>query len=165
MKRISVLLIVVAVFSLTGVSPTFAQENTETINENKDVLEPITPEQIVTYGAGEWDAWPFNPDEKLVTPGYYRTFNTVSSGGGDYKVEVNFNGTGTEYLQLTLWDDDGDTYEKIDTVELKVGQSHVFDVREAVDGDNNKAELFVNVETVPDGYASHKGYVRLSYWD
>ncbi|QTM97971.1 hypothetical protein ERJ70_00705 [Sediminibacillus dalangtanensis] len=77
---------------------------------------------------------------------------------------MDYNYTGSDDLLLTLWDDDGDTYEKIETVRLKTGESHVFDVRDAVDGSNNKAELFVNVET-GSGWSMHKDYVGLSYLD
>lgn len=133
-----------------------------------DELTEVDSSQIVnndsgfsTMGAGEWDKWFGNPDEKFVTPGYWRTFNTVYSGGGDYKVKINVNETGGK-LDLRLYEEDG---EKADLVkEIKgatVGKSYVFNVRGWTDGDNEKAELFVNVYS----HGSRKDGVSLSYWD
>lgn len=130
-------------------------------NQTEDTLEPITQDQIVTMGAGAWDPWAFNPEELYVTPGYERTFSTILSGGGDYKVRLNANHTGSSYVRITLWSDDDGSYRKVGTANLSTGQEAVFDVRSFVDGSNNKAELFVNVYS-PSG---SKGLVSLSYWD
>lgn len=156
MRKISVFLMVVLFFAFTFVSPTFAHESKETIQKNQEVI---------TYGAGEWDnIYPY-PDVKVVTPGYYRTFSRVYSGGGNFKVLLGDNNTGTGHLKITLYDYDGSgSYRKIDSVLLQEGEAHVFDVRGAVDGSDGNAELFVNVETTHDA-PSHKDSVYLYYQD
>lgn len=136
--------------------------NASAATEIDDILEPVQQDQIVTLGAGSWDAWFGNPDELTVTPGYTRTFSTVSSGGGNYKVRINANKTGGK-LDLTLYESDGSSVQKIKTITgLNTGDEYTFTgISDWVDGDNKKAELFINVYS----HGNTKSLVSLSYWD
>lgn len=127
-------------------------------------LQEITQEDIVINGAGEWDPWPYNPDERYVTPGYTRTFATVTSGGGDYKVKLNVNAVGAP-LKVELWESDGSsgvTYTQKYATLTNPGDYVVFtNLNSWANESDGRAEFFVNVKAS----SGVKDMVSLSYWD
>jgi hypothetical protein len=114
----------------------------------------VIPFSSVFAGAGEWDYLGLYP----IPVGHYAT-KTVKSGGGDFKVCVVY-AANNQTFTYELYEDDSypnpDDY--VGKATLSEGQCKVFNVRDYVDGSNDKAELYLFRE-----YKSE--YVTVRFWD
>lgn len=116
--------------------------------------------EVVMYGAGEWDSVGYVESINLAT----NTFNvsqTVSSGGGNFKMRVTNVNAGNTY-RVWLYEKDSGSYTPVHT-SARVGYDDdeiTWDVSSFVDGSDGKAELFVHI-----GYANTAENVTIQFFD
>lgn len=100
---------------------------------------------VSPMGAGEWD--------KIGNDYFSSRSKTFYSGGGDLMIEITQfrNGNGTKWLYKLMEEDPvwNDTVKSFELPQEKGTWIMKFDVRTWVDGDNNKAELYLEKLTYP----------------
>lgn len=115
----------------------------------------------VFAGAGEWDLMNQSADEVFVSSYSGGTGQIISSGGGDYKVQLTANGTGGE-LTIQLWEADGSDPANDDYIGYRKitspGEVVFTNLNNFVDGE--KAELYIRVYTT-----GGSGYTYFRYYD
>ncbi|TXK87138.1 hypothetical protein FVE24_18430, partial [Parageobacillus sp. SY1] len=124
------------------IDPIVAQDGTKDgINDQSTVNIRITPisDSVSILGAGTWDY--------LGSSTFYVTSQTFYSGGGDLKIIIKqpYIGPGYKWL-YKLVEEDTVLNDTVATFEIpNDGKTYevVFDVRSFVDGDNGKAELYL----------------------
>lgn len=102
---------------------------------------------IVPFGAGEWDYLGSSTSSTFKSKS--KIFN---SGGGDLLIHITQPISGSAKWLYKLYEEDTAWDWEISSFELpnEAGTFEViFDVRNAVDGDNNKAKLYLSKLTYP----------------
>jgi hypothetical protein len=103
--------------------------------------------QFTTFGAGTWD---------YLTYDYINTEKSiiVNSGGGDFMFIITQPNIGPGFSWMyKVYEDDGavgdDTVGYYSLGNYSDPQAIIIDARPFVDGDNNKAEFYIEKTTVP----------------
>nr|WP_259549632.1 hypothetical protein [Heyndrickxia oleronia] len=110
----------------------------------RKVADSTNNNMIVPFGAGEWDYLGYS-SFKSQSKVFY-------SGGGDLLIYITQPRSGGAKWLYKLYEEDPAWSWAISSFELpnEAGTFEVtFDVRDAVDGDNNKAELYLSKLTYP----------------
>lgn len=102
-------------------------------------------EQIITYGAGEWDKIGYTQTIAIKTNTFVST-QTVSSGGGNLQIRIKDSQYGQVY-RVWLYEKDDNGYTVIPS-SPKYGFGDdilTWDVSSFVNGTNGKAEIFAHI--------------------
>lgn len=108
---------------------------------------PLLAASPASAGAGEWDY--LGSSTFYSVNGYYYSY-TVNSGGGDFKICVTTGSSSDHLYGLFEYDPDDNglnSDEKIGSSKpLSNGDCATWSVGAYVDGDNNRAEIYVATE-------------------
>jgi hypothetical protein len=124
------------------------------------VPSAVSAAAIGTYGAGEWDAVGYVETIQLTTTGVDVT-QTVSSGGGNFKIKIT-NAIPDNVYRIWLYEKDS-TGSTMIPHSPKYGYGnyeHTWDVSSYVDGSDGKAEIYAHI-----GYADIAESITIQFLD